>query len=148
LSRRCRSRGDERADDVELGTPTLVLNSAAHNQLSPLFLIGARNHTDHTAAASFPHLERPVKIMAEDPVPEEDVAVTSVDFRAVAMSTGSALRRKLQEDSDSAIKNEGFDFFKIKRYEKDLETLTKMFRETVRGTGPARRKNFTLTSST
>jgi hypothetical protein len=86
--------------------------------------------------------------MAEDPVPEEDVAVTSVDFRAVAMSTGSALRRKLQEDSDSAIKNEGFDFFKIKRYEKDLETLTKMFRETVRGTGPARRKNFTLTSST
>jgi hypothetical protein len=86
--------------------------------------------------------------MAEDPVPIEDVAVTSVDFRAVAMSTGNALRGKLQEDSDSAIKHDGFDFYKIKHYEEDLKELTKSFRETVRGTGPARRKNFTLTSST
>jgi hypothetical protein len=148
LSRRCRSRGNELADDVDLGTPTLVLHSAAHSQLLPLVLIRARNHTDHTATASFPHLERPVKIMAEDPVPIEDVAVTSVDFRAVAMSTGNALRRRLQEDSDFAIKNDGFDFYKMKRYEKDLKKLTKLFRETVCGTGPARRKNFTLTSST
>lgn len=86
--------------------------------------------------------------MAEDPVLIEDVDVTSVDFRAVAKSTGNALRRKLQEDSDSAIKNNGFDSFKIKPYEKDLENLMKLFRETVRGTGPARKKNFTLTSST
>lgn len=86
--------------------------------------------------------------MAEDPVPIEGVAVKSGDFRAVTKATGDALRRKLEEDTDSAIKNKGFDSYEIKPYEKDLENVMKLFRETVRGTSPARRKTFTLTSST
>lgn len=60
LSRRRWRRGDKRVSDVYLGTPTLVINSAAHNQLSPLYLIRTwEPHGPHRNRMPT-RLERPV----------------------------------------------------------------------------------------
>lgn len=80
--------------------------------------------------------------MNDDPAATGAVAATSDDFRDITKSTGIALRIKLQEDPDPAIKDKGFNSYKTKPYQEDLLKVMTLFRENVRGTGPAHRRDF------
>jgi hypothetical protein len=58
-------------------------------------------------------------------------AATSDDFRAIAKSTGIVLQTKLQEDSEPAIQDRGFNSYHTKRYQEDLLRVMTLFKENV-----------------
>lgn len=68
--------------------------------------------------------------MADDPLPTDEVAATSVGFRGVAQTAGNILRQKLSDlnltsnDSDLAWSD-------INRYEESLEAVMEQFRKYV-----------------
>lgn len=109
-------------------------NSAACSQLSPLFLIGTANHTDHIATTFLSALP-PVSIMAGHDE-AQDVAATSDEFRELAKDAGLGLNVPLQGYIASADKSHGFVIHEIEHYVKILQKALLRFQEEVRAIHP------------
>jgi hypothetical protein len=131
-------RGDKRPDDVELGAPTLVLNSAAHCGLTTPQLQQNQAPTDHTDPITFAHSRRAATIMADNPKPARTIPATSDDFRRAAQLAGTKLRERLPEDSEYATHFPGFDSYNAKHYQAILGELMEKFKNNVCSHGLAR----------
>jgi hypothetical protein len=115
-------RGDKRADDVDLGTPTLILNSAAHCGLTtPLAQQELQLHgpyRNHIAKRS----QLPA-IMVDDPAPVGRITAPSDGFHADVESAGLKLKQRLLDNQGSATKTYGFDHHPIQDYQDLLEPV-------------------------
>jgi hypothetical protein len=108
-------RGDKRADDVDLGAPTLILNSAAHCGLTtPLAQQELQLHgpyRNHIAKRS----QLPT-IMANNLAAVGSTIAPSDGFRADVEAAGLKLKQRLLDKQDSATKTYGFDLYEIQDY--------------------------------
>lgn len=136
VSRGC---GDKRPDDVNLGTPTIVLNSATQSQLSPLFIFfqDQKPHGPHRHKHPA-RLARPATIMADGPAPARAMTAASDEFREIAEAAGKELKEVLQKDFGSAAKYQGFADFDIKPYETILKDVMEVFETQVDTTNATR----------
>jgi hypothetical protein len=115
-------RGDKRPDDVDLGTPTLVLNSAMQSQLSPLFFI--RSWKPHGPYRHhLPERSRLSTIMTENSAPVRDITTPSDEFRAVVKSAGMELKERLLDKRNTATKGYAFDSHAIQPFMDILEPV-------------------------
>ncbi|KAI7722805.1 hypothetical protein KC353_g184 [Hortaea werneckii] len=67
--------------------------------------------------------------MCDDSAPATAVAATSDNFREAAKSAGLKLEKKLQDDSDSARKRNGFDSYEIEPYDDILMEVKQKFKD-------------------
>jgi hypothetical protein len=127
-------RGDKRADDVDLGAPTLVLNSAARSQLSPLLLLSRiTHHTDHiTASDHITNYCQAVAVMADGSSPTRLVPATSDQFYSAGKELRTKkLRTRFEEALNSDSKSPGFVPIEIPEDQHDLARAMTLFEHEV-----------------
>lgn len=83
--------------------------------------------------------------MCDDSAPATAVAATSDNFREAAKSAGLKLEKKLQDDSDSARKRNGFDSYEIEPYDDILMEVKQKFKDNVRSSVQWKRMTWCLT---
>jgi hypothetical protein len=103
-------RGDKRADDVDLGAPTLILNSAAHCGLTtPLAQQELQSHgpyRNHIAK----HPRRLAVVMVDDLLP---APATIEDLCEVARTAGEGFKKAIENGLTPTTKTRAFFSYEI-----------------------------------
>jgi hypothetical protein len=137
VSQRCWRRGDKRVDDVTLGTPTLVLNSAVHRGLTtPLAQQELESHGPYRNHIS-KHPRRLPVVMADDPMPAPATIERILDN---AKAAGEKFKTAIENGLTPATKTTAFFSYEITPVKPDspdhvlcLDRFMKQFETQVSG---------------